>query len=1251
MVINDKRWNTVTNFILSNMLITPQYQVALQNANVDSNKKIVNVEDHIRQYIKKVEQIQERKMSDMEIAKAAENIRSQFSHQKMGIYDLYNEYLSLEYFNTTRTAVEKAYNAKVSENNELAQILKETENRPILYISNNSTLGMGPDGRGANLIGKTLMQIRHNILVSSRIEQKEHEENSLKTKIFEIYQAYLILLHELKNDDLKEYIDLSPQQIIELYTTKNSLSDLGIKDSQSDLILQMYNRGQLPMINQEIIKPKSLAYFIRKKGLDNIRENIKNKRNETILTEYVKYNIRKKFPKMSNEDVTLATHQLFSSAPTLQAYHDLRNDIITLYNKGLFNDELNESISDALSGINSPASVSRSTSRSSTSRSKSEDTSSSDDEDEDFRDPIKQLLRDDEKKRKKYLIQKIQDYTGRFKPKYKKYSIEKLEKKLRKHEKPRGKGVWYVKYEDKVLGEISGENPTKEQIATLVSMYNQKYYTKISPKDVKVKRNKDEKEFIFNDEKKPEEVIAEREKLIDPMFRLNEYVKHFGKPIEIHAKKDDNPEVYQPFSPIFETEFTVDNLPYNCVSSYITTMLLSQTGINAKYLRGKSVNEARKMLIDDGVFYDPNKAIEIYNKSLLETHKTLLKHLAYVGISKKFEDVSLQDVLLLSGHNTLVWDDKSDVYLGVGPDRKGENVVGKILIEIREKVEKSHPPFPTVDVSNFDAFVKKDPFMNTWFEMRLMDMCGTVYKLQQYLYKSTKEEQELDARFVRRVLDIIYQPCSGLISMTKKINIPVSDYFVKIVETCQGIPQKTSKEDQDAKIQVLYDQVEQLEMDFWNFMKRDIDVIDRNKENNFDIIDFTEKQNRDRKRYMETNPTEDELNLFEKNQKKALEDFIKKNEERNKNVDTAQQDREEWEEFLKKINKPKLDAKEITDKYNRFVKKQKGIDTEFDLKFIEKQKKERQDFWKKLNQPELDAKERKRLIYEFTQKKEQEIAELKGDKKDKKELAKHNQDLTELRHEISLLKKTYKDEAIHIEHTMREIAQVYWDRLMAMLAFLIQYTKNSNEQDIRQSIVTIEMLNSRKLECSNIPVNLDNPQDNCIVSAISNLLVGVQKFKYQYGENIPIDTADIDLCVSIILNRKVEVVSDVQIQPEMEDKAFEDDMADENNEEEADIEDIENAIPDDSPISFSDLKDEDMFGFGKFGMGKKGVELKSVDYIQSLKTILKEIYQNKKIDLDKMAKHFSVCIGVVKDSKLTNRIKQNRINFFATIRG
>ena len=103
----------------------------------------------------------------------------------------------------------------------IMDILLKTGNSHIIYKSNNGFLGDGKDGDGKNMLGNYMVQIRDEVLNQQKREREIAEREEL---IYKAYLARYTLQDAFNNDDdLKEYFDLSFDEIINKYGTEKLL--------------------------------------------------------------------------------------------------------------------------------------------------------------------------------------------------------------------------------------------------------------------------------------------------------------------------------------------------------------------------------------------------------------------------------------------------------------------------------------------------------------------------------------------------------------------------------------------------------------------------------------------------------------------------------------------------------------------------------------------------------------------------------------------------------------------------------------------------------------------------------------------------------------------------------------------------------------------------------------------------------------------------------------------------------------------
>ena len=158
MKINGELWNSVTQYIYTNMTTSLLYKDRIKNS---KRKEIYN------KYIESRNRI--------------ENEIQQESIEK---------------------ALEEKY-----KNRKILEILLSTNDAYLLYVSSNNIIGSGRDGKGMNLLGKYSMQIRDRILNKQKIDKElEEKENN----IYDSYVALQCLKRDIieNGNDLKEYLNV-----------------------------------------------------------------------------------------------------------------------------------------------------------------------------------------------------------------------------------------------------------------------------------------------------------------------------------------------------------------------------------------------------------------------------------------------------------------------------------------------------------------------------------------------------------------------------------------------------------------------------------------------------------------------------------------------------------------------------------------------------------------------------------------------------------------------------------------------------------------------------------------------------------------------------------------------------------------------------------------------------------------------------------------------------------------------------------
>lgn len=188
---------------------------------------------------------------------------------------------------------------------------------------------------------------------------------------------------------------------------------------------------------------------------------------------------------------------------------------------------------------------------------------------------------------------------------------------------------------------------------------------------------------------------------------------------------------------------------------------------------------------------------DIITKRLHDIRVECTKRIKHISMkealdAKFMRDRLMQNTLLMTQDAKLIWDDKHDAYLGVGKDKKSENLVGKYLMEIREKIVKQREgeQLHLLRIEHIE-YIMTDPFMKAWIEMRVRDICRVVNVMRTYLWQKDEIESDRNEDLITNIMDIVYQPCSNVYGMAAEITMDPTERFRALVTGCPGFKDVT----------------------------------------------------------------------------------------------------------------------------------------------------------------------------------------------------------------------------------------------------------------------------------------------------------------------------------------------------------------------------------------------------------------------------------------------------------------------------
>lgn len=229
-----------------------------------------------------------------------------------------------------------------------------------------------------------------------------------------------------------------------------------------------------------------------------------------------------------------------------------------------------------------------------------------------------------------------------------------------------------------------------------------------------------------------------------------------------------------------------------------------------------------------------------------------------------------------------------------------------------------------------------------------------------------------------------------------------------------------------------------------------------------------------------------------------------------------------------------------------------------------------------------------------------------------------------------------------------DVVEVIWKRVAVIMYYLIKHLEDSTLQNLRAVIARIELMVTKGSQCIYI---IPDDYDNCIVSAIINIIRGISEFNKQFSYNIDITELDIKTATSIILNTEVSQEIKPYVKEKKQEKMkdlIEDPYIEEDLNE---VEEEELIFPDDdNEVMETDFMfpDDDEEGENDYGDGEEDQDDIFSPRRNMLISVLREIENIK--DPEEIALTIEGAIETIKTYSISNQIKRNRINFFSTQR-
>ena len=226
---------------------------------------------------------------------------------------------------------------EIPENENLKELLINTRNKTIVYLSSNNLFGNGNiDSKhvntGKNLVGKCYMKYREELFYNQKSQDRQQKEKILKNVILDAYLFYIFirdyLLYKYDKNDENNLIDKFTNSEFELWKndkqiTVNSNEPSYCKTLQNidaNIVYEMYLANKLEpglmasinTIKDDTVDTEEIIKIVKKDWLAVYVNNLTIKRNKEILDIYIQFILETYFEPKANKGVLINKDQIIN---------------------------------------------------------------------------------------------------------------------------------------------------------------------------------------------------------------------------------------------------------------------------------------------------------------------------------------------------------------------------------------------------------------------------------------------------------------------------------------------------------------------------------------------------------------------------------------------------------------------------------------------------------------------------------------------------------------------------------------------------------------------------------------------------------------------------------------------------------------------------------------------------------------------------------------------------------------------------
>ena len=600
--LNDIKWKSVSNYIYATLMKGTQYYNMLKNS---------------------------------KIKRIATNYE-----------EFYDELLTT----VTKDAILEASKTRF-QNQRLANMLLSTDNAKLIYKSDNSYMGIGSDGKGLNILGKTYELIRKNLRKIKTQEIVEEEDTIKIQRIFKLYQIVWVLTSIVDNMD-SDLDDFKNPQLSKIHEKIIGEYNRFLPKTSADFVYKQYENKSMQSDFMELINfglkyPYLFLCKIKFEKLTALRTRLLNKREFLLLNYYFQDQLLTRYPEFatkSEKELQKITYdQIFTIKRT-----DLE-DLIMKINLLFENNDL------------------------------------------DFQNDIIKTRLDNALEE---LDNKIPSRG----------ELEFLSDDLNRRLTSGNKDYCDPSSHDNPQEQEQEQEPVSDDDTPLVESHSTPTPTPLvdsNPKSDITNWLASDSEGEGEEEAQP---VGNFPQHVSVVSRVISQLSRAPPPSQGEQLPKVNPEnpaqkllYFEPkqdiyLSPLFKDPggLLITGLYYPDIASYYLVyrlkVMFPNVIRNIKQAHGYiMVNPKLKETQFDVKNYKDVSNIDI-TEIVNDLERRSKQELAKKGMNAKFKDSTLDNLLLYTGDRQIIYEDPNDNFLGTGPDGSGENFVGKYLVLLRNQL-------------------------------------------------------------------------------------------------------------------------------------------------------------------------------------------------------------------------------------------------------------------------------------------------------------------------------------------------------------------------------------------------------------------------------------------------------------------------------------------------------------------------------------------------------------------------------------